>query len=560
MAFPSPITLLASCLLLLFPRTRHAPRLPTPTLRAPSHQCNPTWRRYSGLCTNNLFTLWGSAGRPHLSLAPLHSSAVPAGADLPSARLISNALCRQTKDIYNRRRLNEMTVFFGQFLDHTIVSTPTAAAQMPIPIPPDDPIFANFSSGHLHFARSRRAPVPLSDMFSAPLFPRPLRILRHIQRPLNALTAALDLASVYAVDRRRGHALRTFVNGTLRMGDGAMLPRNAPRFPNAPFPGPAFFLAGDHRANENPALLALHVLFVREHNHICRELRTVFPRWGDQRLFHTARRINEAQFQYVVFEQYYPAMTGRRLPPYKGYSPMTNLGILDVFSTAAFRVGHTMVGRWVNLYAQGNRKVAQVPLQRMFFRKASEYTEGIDVFLRGVMHTTAQEIDLQVHDALRNFLFTGIPVEGVAFDLVALNLQRSRDHAIPTYNQVRSLLGLKCVKSFAGISDDMNVRSRLQAVYGTVDRVEAWVGMMAERNERGSSMGKMLNRIWEMQFRALRDGDRFYYNNGDFVRTLAAKVPRLQKVLNGGNVFRDILVRNTDIALEEVPNKVFFVT
>lgn len=518
-------------------------------------KCHSNYRRYSGVCTNTKFKLWGSTGRAQGSLNLLHSSKKPVGWRLPSARFISNALCKQSRNIFNNRGLNEIVVFFGQFVDHTIVSTPASETEMPIPIPKDDPIFANFSKGQLKFFRSQRARVKLEDM---PPHKAP-KNLSAIERPINALTSLLDLASVYGVNQQRGHALREFRGGRLKTSKGDMLPLNTEGYSNAPFPGPKYYLAGDHRANENPTLTALHVIFVREHNDICRELAAKFPRWSDNMLFRKARKINEAQFQHIVLEEYYPAMVGRRLPAYKGYKPGVNPVILDIFSTAAFRVGHTMVGNHLSMMNKKRKRMAVLPSHEMFFRKAQNYKEGVEVFLRGALHTSAQEVDLKVHDSIRNFLFTGIPVEGIAFDLISLNLQRGRDHALPTFNGVRRLLKLPVARSFAAISKDVNVQSALQSVYKKVDRVEAWVGMVAEDHEARSSMGRTMNRVWEIQFRAMRDGDRFYYKNGVFRKGFISRIPRLRALFNvKRSILRDVLVRNSQLRRGEVPRGVFF--
>jgi len=50
---------------------------------------------------------------------------------------------------------------------------------------------------------------------------------------------------------------------------------------------------------------------------------------------------------------------------------------------------------------------------------------GLDPILRGMICTASQEVDTKAVDGVRNFLF-GTNTKG--FDLVAINIQRGRDH------------------------------------------------------------------------------------------------------------------------------------
>lgn len=119
---------------------------------------------------------------------------------------------------------------------------------------------------------------------------------------------------------------------------------------------PEFFIAGDHSANEHPVLTSLHTVLLREHNDIANELKNVYPKMTDNWLFETARKINGAQMQKIVFTEWYPAVTARELPKYKGFKASVDPTISVTFTTAAFRVGHTMVGNKVNRGGKGNSK------------------------------------------------------------------------------------------------------------------------------------------------------------------------------------------------------------
>ena len=379
------------------------------------------------------------------------------------------------------------------------------------------------------------------------------------ERPVNSLTSAVDLSSVYGVDNRRNDALRSKIGGKLLTSGADFLPLNNPMLSNAPTSEKIYFLAGDHRSNEHPMLTTFHTIFVREHNSICDELKASFPTWSDQMLYENARRINSAQFQKIVFEEFYPAMTGRNLSPYSGFKFYRNVNIIDIFSTAAFRVGHTMIGNKVSRRGPGNAPLPGLNMEDMFFRVASKLMPGdMENFLRGAMQTNAQEVDLMVHDALRDFLFTGIPEEGVAIDLISLNIQRGRDHALPTLNQIRARLGITPASSFSDISSNLNTQLRLASVYSNVNQVEAWPGMVAEDHVSGSSMGKTMLAVWDRQFLNLRDGDRFFYKNIVFDASLKAAVPRINRISTAPELLREIILRNTDVAAGELPPQIFF--
>ena len=77
-------------------------------------------------------------------------------------------------------------------------------------------------------------------------------------------------------------------------------------------------------------------------------------------------------------------------------------------------------------------------------------------------------------------------------DLVALNIQRGRDHGLPGYNAYREVCGLGRVDRFAALQDLIPAKlvARLQLIYAHVDDIDLFVGGISEAAETESLLGE----------------------------------------------------------------------
>jgi prostaglandin-endoperoxide synthase 2 len=64
------------------------------------------------------------------------------------------------------------------------------------------------------------------------------------------------------------------------------------------------FLTGLVRGNVTPFYSAINIIFMREHNRLCREMARRYPTWDDNRLFETARNTNIVQLLKIIVEDY----------------------------------------------------------------------------------------------------------------------------------------------------------------------------------------------------------------------------------------------------------------
>ena len=155
-------------------------------------------------------------------------------------------------------------------------------------------------------------------------------------------------------------------------------------------------------------------------------------------------------------------------------------------------------------------------------------------------------------------------------DLGVDDVIRGRDHGMPTYNEMRKAYGLKPVTSFTQITGESTdqlpagmtindphildfvqlrdihgnvidpsspdaqedavtgvrrstLASRLKAIYGNVNDVDTFVGMVSEPHVRGTEFGPLQLAMWKEQFTRLRDGDRFFYLNDPSLDVIARR-------------------------------------
>ncbi len=480
---------------------------------------------------------WGSTGSDFIRMAEADYAdgiSSPKGTNRPSPRLISTTLSTQSGETESATGLSNLIYAWGQFLDHDIDLTNSAdpAEAFNIAVPQGDPFFDPLNTGTVKIPLSRSKFNTETGTGAG-----------NARQQINDITAFIDGSMIYGSDQATADSLRTFQGGLLKTSEGNLLPTDPS---TADSSNPAF-LAGDIRSNENLELTSLHTLFLREHNRIATELAKSNPRLTDEQLYQQARIRVIAEVQAITYNEFLPALIGQgAIPEYAGYDPSVNPGIANEFATAAYRVGHTLVGDDTEfLDDEGNEVRDPVALSEAFFNPNLLRETGIDSILKYLASDRAEEVDNQIVGSLQNFLF-GPPGAG-GLDLASLNIQRGRDHGLADYNSTREAYGLPKVTSFDEISSDPEIQAKLEELYGSVDNIDLWVGGLAEDHAPGSNLGETFTTIIADQFTRLRDGDRFYYENVFRRKELSALK---------STTLADVIRRNTD--LENLQDNVFF--
>lgn len=600
---------------------------------------------------NNLANpTWGQAGLPYSRVAaPRYADGKSQPVAGPNARRVSNRVFNDVnQNLFSERQVTQWGFVWGQFLDHTFGLREGRTPGDPdgevrnIPFDRNDPLeeFTN-DLGVLSFVRS---------------FPTPGTGVNNPRQQNNTVDSYIDASAVYGNTNDRLEWMREgAVDGNMSNNAARMLmpnnylPRrdsrgNASTAPVMEIDGRLrgtpnrATVAGDVRANENIGLTATHTLFAREHNRIVSRLPASL---SNEDKFQIARRIVIAEQQYITYNEFLPAI-GVPIPSYSGYKSGVNATLSNDFATVGYRA-HSMIHGEFELETEADRYTPDqledfeaeglevtveeddveiaIPLNVAFFNPDLVEDLQLGPMLQGIGLEPQYDNDEQIDNQLRSVLFQ-IPVPGNpdcldgptlpqcfrgVQDLGAIDIERPRDHGIPSYNTLRAAYGLPAKTSFRSITgeasesfpsdpeltpgneindpdsvDVLRLRdifgadvpldspeaesdpveadkrtpqaARLRAIYGSVSNVDPFVGMLAEKHLPGIDMGELQRAIWVREFTRLRDGDRFFYRN---IESVLSSI-RSQYGIDYRRRLGDIIADNTDIPRADLAPNVFF--
>ena len=592
----------------------------------------------NGVNNNPIFPNAGSVGINYLRIGNARyadgRSQMVSG---PNVRNVSNRVFNDINvNVFSERGVTQFGTAWGQFLDHTFGLRQENGTTANIPFNQADPLesFRN-DLGVVPFVRSAAAPGTG---------------VTNARQHVNTVSSFIDAWAVYGGTDTRLDWLREGSqdgnpdnNGARLFLPGNYLPRRNSRGNAATAPVMAVdgrllshptdaAVAGDVRANENAALTAMHTLFAREHNRIVAALPSFL---SQQDRFQLARAVVIAEQQFITYNEFLPAM-GVPLPAYRGYNEFLNPALAHEFATIGYRAHSQLHGEIetetnVSRYSQATLDALEaqgvevavdgadvelaVPLNVMFFNPGLVQQIQLGPLLKGLASESEYKNDEMIDNQLRSVLFQ-LPVSGNpdcldgptlpqcfngVVDLGAIDVQRGRDHGMPTYNQTRNAYGLPSKTSFTAITGestesfpadplltpgneindpncldiialfDINgnpttveadnatrivrrcsLAARLKAIYGSVSNLDAFTGMVAEKHVTGSELGELQLAMWQDQFGALRDGDRFFYLNDPLQSFI-----RQNFGIDSRKTLAQIIALNTDTPLSDLQANVF---
>ncbi|KAG1674994.1 Dual oxidase 2 [Nymphon striatum] len=398
----------------------------------------------------------------------------------------------------------------------------------------------------------------------------------------------LDGSFLYGTSKGITDKLREFKNGRLATSkDGLLPPKNDIKLPlkNPPppekhkmLPVDRLFKVGNIRGNETPFLLTFSVIWLRWHNILADAIAKKKNDWSDERIFTETRKWVIATQQHIIINKWLPMWTNKELPKYiayvssldvdgmnteyNGYDSNLDPSISTSFQSAAMRFGHTLVpSRIYTRHAPPSCQFDVIQLCKTFWEPYETIEEGkkdddVQKLILGMVSQAAESEDNMIVDDLRKSIYG--PLEFSRRDLMAINIQRGRDHGLPSYLETRRQLGLtadystfdELVAIWPVVESDAKVLDAVKSVYENVSDIDVWVGGLLETSEGWP--GQLFTVVMMNQFLRIRNADRFWFENLQNKLFSPDEIEKIKKL-----EFADILSAVSGLNSSDIQRNVF---
>jgi peroxidase len=194
------------------------------------------------------------------------------------------------------------------------------------------------------------------------------------------------------------------------------------------------FMAGDDRFEQTPMLSGMHAVFLRLHNKFALKLGSLNRIWSDEIIFQETRRLLIAIYQHIIYSQWLPIIIGNKnmekfnLNPSKeskylySYDEYLYPQLSNEFVTAGMRLHNFIHEDYQTADKFLKLDKNEIKLETLFYNQSETYYRA-DEYGRGNLLERTDGMNMQMADALNNFLFQDFPKKGDHSSMGTINIQ-----------------------------------------------------------------------------------------------------------------------------------------
>uniref|UniRef100_A0A669CIN0 Prostaglandin G/H synthase 2 n=1 Tax=Oreochromis niloticus TaxID=8128 RepID=A0A669CIN0_ORENI len=295
----------------------------------------------------------------------------------------------------------------------------------------------------------------------------------------------VDLNHIYGDNLEKQHKLRLFKDGKLKyqMLDGEMYPPTVkevgvemhypPHVPDS-----HRFAVGHEAFGLVPGLMMYATIWLREHNRVCDVLKEVHPYWDDERLFQTARLILIGETIKIVIEDYVQHLSGYHFK--LKFDP-------ELLFNQRFQYQNRIASEFNTLYHWH-------PLMPDSF-----HIEETDYSYKQFVFNTSVVTEHGISNLVESFtnqiagrVAGGRNVPGPILYVAIKSIENSRQMRYQSLNAYRKRFSMKPYTSFEDLTGEKEMAAVLEELYGDVDAVELYPGLLVEKPRPNGIFGETM--------------------------------------------------------------------
>nr|XP_039274077.1 prostaglandin G/H synthase 2-like [Styela clava] len=299
----------------------------------------------------------------------------------------------------------------------------------------------------------------------------------------------VDISHIYGDTDQRQHALRSHQDGKMKVSifNGEAFPPRLEDTEGLRMAGSQFIkkehrLAFGHKGfAAMPTFLLYSTLWIREHNRVCDILKVEHPEWDDERLFQTTRLIITGETIKIIIEDYVQHLSGFHFQLL--YDP-------DILMNEGMSHHNQIHIEFHSLYHWHALMPDNVVLEDKSY-KIKELLFNPEPIIDAGLQRTFQDLNTQFAGQVAGGKNQGSGTLAVAVQAI----KDGRSMRLQSFNNYRKKIGLKPYTTFEDFTGEKEMAAELKELYGDIDALELYLGLMTEKRRKKQLFGETLTEM-----------------------------------------------------------------
>uniref|UniRef100_A0A7N6AIQ3 Prostaglandin G/H synthase 1 n=1 Tax=Anabas testudineus TaxID=64144 RepID=A0A7N6AIQ3_ANATE len=300
-----------------------------------------------------------------------------------------------------------------------------------------------------------------------------------------ALGHGVDASNIYGEDLMRQFQLRLHEDGKLKyqLINGEMYPPTVSEVPvhmvyPESCPPEKRLVIGQELFGILPGLTMYATIWLREHNRVCEILKAEHPTWDDEQLFQTTRLIIIGEIIKIIIEEYVQQLSGYLLK--LRFDPSLLFNVQFQYSNR-IALEFCQLYHWHPLMPDSFLIDGdEIPYSQFIYNTSILMHYGVEKLVDAFSRQPAGQIG------------GGLNSHQTVVKVAEMVIKESRAARVQPFNEYRKRFNLKPYTSFSDFTDNKDIATGLEELYGDIDALEFYPGVMLEKTRSNAIFGESM--------------------------------------------------------------------